>query len=143
MKALLVVLLAACPVLAHAQAVEGCSLYAPDQLELPALTIEARSASLHYYVEVQCEPGLAFQLEVSNAEPGGVLELTGPGGTPIPVRLRHSDTRLPWGAVAHGEALGGVGTGERVSYPLEVAVSVEALPELGAYRVVPEINLVF
>lgn len=126
-----------------AQAVEGCHVHAPTGLSLPPPTIEERVSIGYGHIDVECEAGLPYQVEVSNAAPGGLLHLTSTGPTPIPVHLIQSNSRLPWGSLNHGEAMGGVGSGARTSHPIELGVILEVLPEPGVYRTQMEINLVF
>lgn len=143
MKSLLALLLTLVPCLAHAQAVEGCAVEMTGQISLPEVSFDAPTSSAHAYVEVECEAGLAYQLEVSNAAPGGVIELVSANPAPIPVQLRQAHSNVPWGAFQHGEAIGGVGTGERTSHPVQMGISLDAMPAPGVYRGGLEINLVF
>lgn len=141
MKRLIALFLLLLPLGAHA--IEGCWVEPPAGVSFPEVSIENQQATAYGHLDVYCEAGMPYQVEISNAEQGGFVYLSAGGATSIPVHLVQSDSRLPWGKSSQGESMGGTGQGERTSHPFEAQILLEGLPEAGVYRGVLDINLEF
>lgn len=133
MRAVLLCLLLL-PGYAFAQATTDCQLDAPVQLVLQSPTPDTMFQTVYGQVVVECPAGVEYRVEVQNAAPGGVVQLTAPGGPePISVSLLQSDTQQAWGAFSQDEAITGTGTGQSVSHPVEARASLYKLPAGGSY----------
>lgn len=132
------------PGMAMAQDAATCQLFAPTQMNFANPYPGAMDQVVYGQIEVDCEVGLPYQLEVQNAGPGGALMLMAPNvATGIPIHLMSSDTRQAWGALNQGEAISGTGTGGVVIHEIEALVELEALPPAGNYGAVVNVMLNF
>lgn len=126
-----------------ANAIEGCIVHVPPVIELPPVDAQQLAPASYPYIEVECEAGLPYQLELANALGGGRVDARSHHPEPIPVYFVQVNTRMPWGRFDQGEAIGGVGTGGGTTHPIEVAAELNYLPAPGRYTAPLEINLVF
>lgn len=140
---LLALLLLALSPATHAIEIEGCVIHAPAVVELSSADINHLTPVSYHYIEVECEAGLPYQLELSNAHSGGMVNAHSHHPQPVPVFLVQSESRLPWGRADDGEAIGGVGTGGRVLHAVEAGAPLSYLPAPGRYTAPLDINIVF
>lgn len=132
------------PGLCAAQSVAGCQFSAPAQMIIPQPDFSSLESTVYAHLDVECEQGIDYQIEVQDAAPGGLISLTAPGvADAIPVMLINSDNGRALGQLNQGEAITGTGTGSPVSHPIEATVRMERMPAAGNYSTTLQITFVF
>lgn len=130
---------------APALATDTCSLDATQaDIQLDPLTTTSLQRTDYGLIRVQCASGVPYQVEVLNAQPGGILPLVGakPGHV-LDAAVFVSDTGQPLGQVSFGEAVGGVGNGAAQSISIGAQVNPSHLPAADTYSATANINLIF
>lgn len=132
MKPLLLMLLLLIPGLCGA--VEGCNIdVGSGQWQFVPLSTPTVAEPIVVSIDIECQAGLDFQVEVASAEAGGVIELEGPGGV-LPVRMLQGTTgNMPWGKASNGEGMGGTGTGQPETMPVRAQLNIQRVPPSGEY----------
>lgn len=132
MKRLLVMLLLFAPGLCGA--VEGCNIdVGSGQWQFVPLSTPSVAEPIVVSIDIECQAGLDFQVEVGNAEAGGRVLLEGPGGV-LPVKLyQGAFGSMPWGKSSNGEGMGGTGTGQPEAMPVRAQLDIQRVPPSGEY----------
>jgi spore coat protein U-like protein len=132
MKKTLMLLVTLLPFAACAESV--CSMQVPMELRLPSQQATG-SIAVYSNVSIECPDGTPYQLEVQNAQGGGMIELVADGVSErIPVQLLQSSTHAPFGALNQGESIDAVGTGANAVHGIEARIQQERMPRPGLYK---------
>jgi len=144
MRGLLLALALVAPGISQAQEVSGCVLdTGAVAWEFLALETTLAAQPVHAAIEIQCEAGLDYRIEVANALPGGRVSMLGDGAS-IEVRLvQGSQGQMPWGRDVDGEAIEGTGTGEVQAVPIQAHLVSHRAPSAGIYQVSLDIRVDF
>lgn len=127
-----------------AQAEEGCQLdLGTMQWEFLTVDTPIVPEAVHASIQIRCEAGMDYRIEVANAQAGGVIELSGLDG-PVPARLIQGEQGMtPWGSEMHGEAIEGTGTGEVQLIAIQAHLGIERVPVPGSYALPLDIRVHF
>lgn len=92
---------------------------------------------------VNCPSGMAWTVEITNAQTGGVLPLDDGRGNTIPSYLTISATGQTLGSQVNGEALTGEGIGSDQAISVRSRVSLPGVPPAGTYQGTAQVLLNF